>query len=364
MALEFYKGKTVLVTGDTGFKGSWLCLWLLSLGARVIGYALPPRKGEHFNACSLARKMRHIDGDIRNAHKLTELMRSVKPDLAFHLAAQPLVLESYRNPVETFDVNVMGTVHFLEAVRACKSIKAAVVITTDKVYENPEHGPAFKEGDALGGHDPYSASKAAAEIITQSYSRSFFAENSRTAAASARAGNVIGGGDFAQYRIVPDCIRALTAGKPVVIRNPDSIRPWQHVLEPLYGYLLLGAAMSVHGHDFAGPWNFGSAPSQGRTVSELVNELVAAWGSGTVKFLGPKKPRLKEAMYLHLNSTKATQFLGWKRVFSFREAIRNTVDEYRIMEHARGDEVFRDRIEKIKSFEKRTSTKKAIDRKP
>jgi CDP-glucose 4,6-dehydratase len=364
MALEFYKGKTVLVTGDTGFKGSWLSLWLLSLGARVVGYALPPKKGEHFNACGMARKMQHVSGDIRDARKLEKLMHSAKPDLAFHLAAQPLVLESYKNPVETFDVNVMGTVHFLEAVRSCKATKAAVVITTDKVYENPENSSAFKEPDPLGGHDPYSGSKAAAEMITQSYSRSFFAKNSCAAVASARAGNVIGGGDFAQYRIVPDCIRALTTGKPIVIRNPHSIRPWQHVLEPLYGYLLLGASLYARGHDFIGPWNFGSSPAQSRTVSELVNELVAAWGSGTVKFLDPKKPRPKEAKYLQLNSTKATRDLGWKRVFTFRESIINTVEEYRAMERARGEDLFGDRVKRIKDFEIRIAVKKEDAKRP
>jgi len=358
MALDFYKGKSIFITGDTGFKGSWLCLWLLSLGARIIGYALPAKKGEHFEACALARKIEHVNGDIRDTRKLEKLMRSAKPDLAFHLAAQPLVLESYRNPVETFDVNVMGTVHFLEAVRACKSIKAAVVITTDKVYENPEHGAAFKESDPLGGHDPYSGSKAAAEMITQSYVRSFFAKNSNAAVASARAGNVIGGGDFAQYRIVPDCIRALRSGNAIVIRNPHSVRPWQHVLEPLYGYLLLGASLSEYGRDFSGAWNFGSSPGQSRTVEELVNELVAEWGKGTVKFLDPRKPRSKEAMFLQLNSTKATQSLGWKRVFTFREAIRNTVDEYKTMENARGEKLFKDRTERIRSFEKRIGKKK------
>jgi CDP-glucose 4,6-dehydratase len=175
---------------------------------------------------------------------------------------------------------------------------------------------------------------------------------------------VIGGGDFAQYRIVPDCIRALTKGKPIVIRNPNSIRPWQHVLEPLYGYLLLGATLSKRGYDFSGAWNFGSSPGQSRTVSELVNELVAVWGKGIVKFLDPRKPRPKEAKYLQLNSTKATQYLGWERVFTFREAIRNTVEEYRVMEHARGDEVFRDRIKRIKSFENKIDSKKVDHQKP
>ncbi|MGB7566398.1 MAG: CDP-glucose 4,6-dehydratase [Chitinivibrionales bacterium] len=358
MDLSFYKGKTVLVTGDTGFKGSWLSLWLLSLGARVFGYALPPKKGEHFDACGLAKKIEHVDGDIRDARRLKKIISTTKPEIAFHLAAQPLVLQSYKDPIETFETNVMGTANFLEAIRACKSMRAAVVITTDKVYENPERGKAFKESDPLGGHDPYSASKAAVEIVTQSYSRSFFAENTGPAVASARAGNVIGGGDFAQYRIVPDCIRALQAGKPIVVRNPHSIRPWQHVLEPLYGYLLLGASLSVKGQDFSGPWNFGSLSAQSRTVEELVNELIAAWGAGAVKYCDPEKPRPKEAEYLHLNSSKATRFLGWKRIFTFREAVKNTVDEYRIMEHAGPEELFRDRIGRIKSFENKINAKK------
>jgi CDP-glucose 4,6-dehydratase len=363
MALTFYKGKTVLVTGDTGFKGSWLSLWLLSRGARVIGYALPPKKREHFDACSLTRKMRHVDGDIRDARHLEKVMHGAKPDVAFHLAAQPLVLESYKDPVDTFDVNVMGTVNFLEAVRAYKSIKAAVVITTDKVYENSEDGRAFRESDRLGGHDPYSGSKAAAELVTQSYSRSFFARDSGASVASARAGNVIGGGDFAQYRIVPDCIRALKSGKPIVVRNPCSTRPWQHVLEPLYGYLLLAASLFEAGKEFCGPWNFGSSPGQSRTVEELVKELVGVWGNGTVRFLDSKKPKPREANHLQLNSTKAASLLGWERVFTFKESIRNTVEEYRIMEHTRGDELFLDRIKRIESFEKKINTKKAISRK-
>jgi len=358
MELNFYKGKTVLVTGDTGFKGSWLSLWLLSLGARVIGYALPPKKGEHFEACGLGQKIEHVDGDIRYARSLQKIINKVKPEIAFHLAAQPLVLQSYKDPIETFETNVIGTANYLEAVRACKSMRAAVVITTDKVYENQGNGPAFKESDPLGGHDPYSASKAAAEIVTQSYSRLFFAENTGLAAASARAGNVIGGGDFAQYRIVPDCVRALQAGKPIVVRNPHSIRPWQHVLEPLYGYLLLGASLSIKGKVFSGPWNFGSLSAQSRTVEQLANEIIAAWGAGTVNYLDPEKPRPKEAEYLHLNSSKATRFLGWKRIFTFREAVKNTVDEYRIMEHAGPEELFRDRIGRIKSFENKIKIKK------
>jgi CDP-glucose 4,6-dehydratase len=351
--LDHYRGKNVFVTGDTGFKGSWLCLWLLSLGAKVTGYALPFAKNEHFDACGLSRRIRHIDGDVRDAERLERAMRKARPEIAFHLAAQPLVLESYKEPAETFDVNVVGTVSFLDAVRSCGPVRAAVVVTTDKVYQNPEDGAAFAETDPLGGADPYSASKAAAEIVVQSYTKSFFTDRNSSAVASARAGNVIGGGDFAQHRIVPDCVRALWAGRPIVVRNPGSVRPWQHVLEPLFGYLLLGASLLTKGNECSGAWNFGSSPAHARTVLELAHEFVAEWGFGTVTYNSSKNSAPHEARYLRLNSAKAARRLGWRPVLGFNESVRNTVDEYRAMESAPKDALYKDRMRRIREFETR-----------
>ena len=351
MALNWYKGKTVFLTGDTGFKGSWLVIWLLELGAKVTGYALPPDDIGNYTACGLRKRFRHIDGDIGDVHLLTKSLKECRPDIAFHLAAQPLVLDSYKAPLYTFGVNVMGTARFLEAARACRTLRAAVVVTTDKVYENPEHGRAFRESDSLGGHDPYSASKAAAEIITQSYARSFFREG-KCAVASARAGNVIGGGDFAANRIVPDCVRALRSGRPVTLRNPSAIRPWQHVLEPLYGYLLLGAALAQKGggRGFSGAWNFGPSKSQVRTVRELAQRFVSEWGRGEVKIERTgRKPH--EAKLLRLNSAKAAKKLGWRPKIDFAGTIKQTVEEYTQMEEFDPEELFLARIKTIRKFE-------------
>jgi len=348
--LSIYAGKTVLVTGDTGFKGSWLSIWLLSLGAKVIGYSLPPRTNrDNFVRCGLDKRIAHIDGDIRDVRKLSRVMRRYKPDMAFHLAAQPLVIESYKDPAETFDVNVQGTVNFLEAVCKNPCVKAAVVITTDKVYENPENFRAFRESDPLGGHDPYSASKAAAEMVVQSYLRSFFIFPNAPAIASARAGNVIGGGDWALHRIVPDCMRALAKGKPVVLRNPDSVRPWQHVLEPLYGYLLLGAALFKGGRKFAGAWNFGPDQKQTRPVRQLAETIIKEWGEGRIE--EPKRTGAKphEAALLRLDSSKARKALGWKPALSFARTIQWTVEEYRIARES-PEKVYRQRTARILDF--------------
>lgn len=349
MGLNAYKGKTVFLTGDTGFKGSWLAVWLLHLGAKVVGYALPPDENGNYAACGLSNRFRHIDGDIGDAGFLGKSMKGCRPDFAFHLAAQPLVLQSYRAPLYTFGVNVMGTARFLEAARGCPSLRAAVVVTTDKVYENPEHGRPFLETDPLGGHDPYSASKAAAEIVTQSYARSFFPSGA-CAVASARAGNVVGGGDFAANRIVPDCIRALRSGKPVPVRNPDAIRPWQHVLEPLLGYLTLGAALAQKGKTFSGAWNFGPSAAQTRSVLDLAQAIVREWGRGRVVVEKQGKGRPKEAGILKLNSRKARRVLNWKPKLTFKETVARTVSEYRAMELLSPKQLFEQRMASIQSY--------------
>jgi CDP-glucose 4,6-dehydratase len=342
---NIFFGKTILVTGSTGFKGSWLSLWLLSKGAKVIGYALPPKtKGDNFVVCELDKKIGQIYADIRDTKKLQQAFSRYKPDITFHLAAQPLVLESYRTPFDTFEVNVMGTAAFLEAVRSHNCVKSAVVITTDKVYQNEYDGKPFRECDPLGGHDPYSASKAAAEIVTASYVKSFFAD-SKTAVATARAGNVIGGGDWAQNRIVPDCIKALRIGKPIVIRNPAAIRPWQHLLEPLGGYLALAEALFKKGKIFEGAWNFGPNEKEAYSVREVVDEIIKIWGSGTVVTPTIKK-KVHEASVLRLDIDKSRTKLGWKPKLNFKDTIRLTVEEYKAK-----SEISAQRLEHIKFWE-------------
>ncbi|OGJ87033.1 MAG: CDP-glucose 4,6-dehydratase [Candidatus Raymondbacteria bacterium RifOxyA12_full_50_37] len=349
-SLSIYRNKTVLVTGSTGFKGSWLSIWLTSLGANVIGYALKPKTAQdNFVAASVESKITQIYGDIRNASKLSSLFKRTKPDFAFHLAAQPLVLDSYKEPSYTFEANVQGTVNFLEAIRACPSVRSGVVITTDKVYDNPEKGRAFKETDPLGGKDPYSASKAGAEIVTASYAHSFFNDPKGPQIASARAGNVIGGGDWAANRIVPDCIRALQAKKAIILRNPLAIRPWQHVLEPLYGYLLLGSALALkNGARFSGAWNFGPSQGQMRSVEELAEAVVKAWGNGSIKIDKPKL-KLHEAGMLRLDSSKSGKLLGWAPRLDFMATVAQTVDEYRQMSVFQG-KLFTARQESIRRY--------------
>jgi CDP-glucose 4,6-dehydratase len=283
--LSLYTGKRVLVTGHTGFKGAWLCEWLLGLGAEVHGLALPALQPSLFFSLQLERRMKHAIQDIRDAHALDHAIREVQPDFIFHLAAQALVRASYREPVPTFATNALGTAHLLEAVRTAGLACTVVVVTTDKCYENDGRPHNFRESDPLGGHDPYSASKAAAEIIVGSYRDSFFAHSTEVALGSARAGNVVGGGDWAEDRLLPDCIRALSAGRPVPVRNPAFTRPWQHVLEPLGGYLLLGAKLEEARRTkspekiarYAQAFNFGPNPDANRSVRDLVEEVLLHW---------------------------------------------------------------------------------------
>ena len=332
-----YKGKRVLVTGHTGFKGSWLCEWLLSFGAEVYGFALPPpTKPSLFNQLKLSNRIKaDVCGDIRDLKAVLSAVKKARPDFVFHLAAQPLVRYSYAHPIETFDANVMGTANLLDAVRIWSRkltsgrTCSVVCVTTDKVYENNEKGRPFKESDPFGGYDPYSASKGACEIVISSYRRSFFNDPANPVwVASARAGNVIGGGDWAKDRIVPDCMRALGRGEPIPVRNKVSTRPWQHVLEPLGGYLVLGAALASRRNfsDYCSGFNFGPTPAANRTVKDLVVEILKSFRG---KWIDKSDPNaVHEAGLLNLDSRKARKVLGWKPRWDFETTVKNTVEWY------------------------------------
>lgn len=321
---NIYEGKKVLITGDTGFKGSWLSFWLLELGAHVFGYALPPKSNKvNYVQTGLNKFINHFDGDIRNRRQVENYFQKVKPDFAFHLAAQPLVLESYIHPHYTFNTNLMGTVNFFEAVRKTKSLKVALNITSDKCYKNNESKVGYKETDPMGGKDPYSASKACSELITFSYINSFFNEETSASVASVRSGNVLGGGDWAEYRIVPDFYRAFINGNRLVIRNPKSTRPWQHVLEPLNGYLLLASRLFLEGKKYQGGWNFGPDEEQVFKVEQLVQKLSALSGYTDFHII-ESMDRLKESELLHLNTTKSKSLLGWKPVLDFEKTVELT----------------------------------------
>jgi len=346
---NIYNGKTVLVTGDTGFKGSWLAIWLLSLGAHVIGYALKPKTGkDNYVICDLGDKITHIDGDIRDYRPLLKVFSKYKPEIVFHLAAQSLVLDSYKDPLFTYSTNVMGTVNLLEAVRHTPSVKAAINVTSDKCYENHEWIYGYREIDPMGGKDPYSASKGAAEIIASSYLRSFFNQDHTANIASVRAGNVIGGGDWTDNRIFPDCMRALISGKSIIIRNPDAVRPWQHVLEPLCGYLTLGSLLYTAGKRYTGAWNFGPSSKNTISVKRLVGEVVNQWGSG--KYVVENKTGdTQEANLLHLDISKAVNRLKWFPVLDLEHTIKFSIDEYRV-DDLSSEEIFNQRTAHIKEY--------------
>lgn len=328
-SLGAYKGETVLVTGDTGFKGSWIVMWLVRQKATVVGYSFPPKQADdNYNVCGLSEVYQHIDGDIRDLNHLNEVISEHRPSAIFHLAAQALVLDSLQDPRLTFETNVMGTVNVFEATRLSKNVRAVVNITSDKCYENREWVYGYREIDPLGGKDPYSASKGAAELVTSSYAHTFFGQKEGKAVATVRAGNVIGGGDWSANRIVPDCIRALKAGKPIQIRNPEAVRPWQHVLDPLYGYLLVGSHLLAGELEFAGPWNFGPAQQSMISVRELVEMLISHWGSG--EYSVARQVLSKEARFLHLDISKATNELGWSPQMDFERAVKKTVEEYQV----------------------------------
>lgn len=352
----FYKEKKVFVTGHTGFKGSWLITWLRHLGAVVKGYALAPEnKNDLYNAIKGDDLCQSVIADIREKERLKKEVLSFQPDFIFHLAAQPLVRLSYEQPAETFEVNAQGTAHVLDALRFLETPCIAVMITTDKVYENLEKNYYYKEGDRLGGHDPYSASKAAAELIIDSYRNSFFLpvqfEKHKKSVSVARAGNVIGGGDWAKDRIVPDIIRALSDGKPVKVRNPTAVRPWQHVLEPLHGYLVLGAQQAENPKSFAEAFNFGPYREDTFTVKELVKAAIDSWGSGNLEVI-QEHASLHEAGLLQLDISKALDTLDWKPKFNAVQAINKTIDWYKNY-HDNPHSALEVTLQSIKSFNER-----------
>jgi CDP-glucose 4,6-dehydratase len=332
---ETFAGKRVLVIGDTGFKGSWLCLILLELGAEIQGYALPAeRDHDHFNLLGLDRLFRHTSGDIRELSSISKVFGEFKPEFVFHLAAQALVRRSYYDPKLTFDTNLGGSVNILECIRETSSVKSAIYVTSDKCYQNQEWVWGYRENDELGGRDPYSASKAGAELVLASYCSSFFAQRAGLGIASVRAGNVIGGGDWSQDRIVPDCIRALKEGEPIVLRSPHSTRPWQHVLEPLSGYLVLAAALRDNPKPLTGAWNFGPRGDSTRTVYDLAQGMIKRWGSGKVE-IDATSSNLHEARLLHLNCDKACNEIGWRARWDFDRTVEATVAWYRLVNDGR-----------------------------
>jgi CDP-glucose 4,6-dehydratase len=326
----FWQGKRVFLTGHTGFKGGWLSLWLQQLGAEVTGYALQaPTAPSLFEVAGVARGMRSIIGDVRDGDSLKRAVAEARPEIVIHMAAQPLVRYSYANPVETYGTNVMGLVHLLEAVRATPGIGSVVNVTSDKCYENKEWQWGYRENEAMGGYDPYSNSKGCAELVTAGYRNSYFnaekyAEHG-IAIASARAGNVIGGGDWALDRLIPDMLRAIGRGEAVLIRNPDAVRPWQHVLEPLSGYLLLAEKLYTDGPAYAEGWNFGPHDTDAKPVGWIIERMTQAWGHGAAWALdGEAQPH--EATYLKLDCSKARAGLGWRPRWNIGQTIERIVD--------------------------------------
>ncbi len=326
---ESYTGRNVLVTGHTGFKGAWFAEWLGTLDANVTGYSLEaPTEPNLFDALGLKSRIRHVVADVRDRNRLAIEVQAAQPSVVFHLAAQAIVRRAYAEPHQTFETNVMGTVNVLEAARACPSVRAVVIVTSDKCYENHDIDEAFRETDAMGGRDPYSASKGAAELVTAAYRASFFSNGA--AIASARAGNVIGGGDWAEDRIIPDAARALSKGTALVVRNPDATRPWQHVLEPLSGYLWLGARLLRDGQGYAGAWNFGPTSQSGeRSVRWVVEQFLAEWGTGSWSTAEDTSSQPHEAHRLSLDSSKAREQLGWAPVWDAPTAVARTAAWYR-----------------------------------
>ena len=325
MTPAFWNGKKVFLTGHTGFKGSWLSLWLQSLGADVTGFALQPATNPNlFEVAKVAEGMTSIISDIRNQYSLQKAMQVAKPDVVIHMAAQALVRFSYAEPVETYATNVMGTVNVLESSRYVSSVKAILVVTTDKCYENREWLWGYREDEPLGGYDPYSSSKACAELVTSAYRRSFFKDNG-VAVASARAGNVIGGGDWTSDRLVPDILRAFEANRPVIIRNPHSTRPWQHVLEPLSGYLTLAERLFSEGQAFAESWNFGPIDGETQTVKWIVEHMASIWGHAA-NWQQDDSITHHEANYLKLEISKARSRLDWRPVLRLQDALALVID--------------------------------------
>lgn len=353
---NFYNGKRVLITGHTGFKGSWLSIWLHELGAEVVGVGLEPFSGrDNFVLSGIGDKIKaDIRADIRDGQKMKEIFREYQPEIVFHLAAQPLVRLSYEIPVETYETNVMGTINVMEAIRGTESVKVGVMITTDKCYENKEQIWGYRENEPMGGYDPYSSSKGAAEIAISSWRRSFFnpadyGTKHHVSLASVRAGNVIGGGDWALDRIIPDCIKALEAGKPIEIRSPKAVRPWQHVLEPLSGYMLLAQKMWNEPTRYCEGWNFGPRAESITPVWEVAEKVIEDYGSGELKDMSDPKA-LHEAKLLMLDISKANFQLGWEPRMNISQCVELTVDWYKRYKHDNVFEMCKEQITKYLSY--------------
>lgn len=355
---HFWADKKVFITGHTGFKGSWLCLWLSSLGANVTGYALEaPTSPSMYSLCNIDSMITSIIADIRDKEKIRQALMDAEPDIVIHMAAQPLVRDAYRIPIETYEINVMGTANVLEGVRYAighgKKIKAFINVTTDKCYENKEWAWGYRENDRLGGYDPYSNSKACSELVTASYRDSFFNLNEYSShgigIATARAGNVIGGGDWAFDRLIPDCVRALLNGEVIKIRNPHAIRPWQHVLEPLSGYLLLAERLYTSGDKYSGSWNFGPADTDAQPVEWIVKELCKMWDDAA-KYEIDLGRNPHEATYLKLDCSKAKMQLGWSPKWQLGKALDMIIQWTR--KYKENQNLMEECLRQIKEFEK------------
>lgn len=350
-----YQGKRVLVTGHTGFKGSWLVLWLKKMGAQVCGYALAPNATPNlFEATQVAEGIQSVIGDIRDRELLNKTFQDFKPEIVFHLAAQPLVRLSYAEPVLTYETNVIGTLNVLEAARACGSVKAFVNVTTDKCYENKEVARGYREDEPMGGYDMYSSSKGCVEILSSSYRRSFLQEEGSYALATVRTGNVIGGGDWALDRLIPDCVRSIEAGKEIEIRNPAATRPWQYVLEPLSGYLLLGHLLFTQGKKYAEGFNLGPNSDSVLTVAEVAQQVVKNYGKGSIYV--NKRDHLHEANLLMLDITKAKEVLGWWPTYTATHAIEETIAWYK--RFYQGEPMRSFTLQQIHQYEKKITWKK------
>lgn len=352
---QIYRNRKVLITGHTGFKGAWLSLWLNHLGSNVIGYALkPPTQPNLFELCDLNAKMTSIEGDVRDFGHLKGVIQEYKPEIIFHLAAQALVRRSYHDPLETYSTNLMGTVHLLEAVRQVGGVRVIINVTSDKCYENREWVWGYRENDPLGGEDPYSSSKGCAELITMAYTKSYFHpdhyEKHGVSLASVRSGNVIGGGDWAEDRLLPDCMKALLQNKAIVIRYPDAVRPWQHVLEPLFGYLLLAQLLYQNGASLGEAWNFGPNDENMKPVRWLVERIVEIWGE-KASWRIDQDFQPHEARTLKLDCSKAKSRLGWHPQWDLETGLRNTIEWYRAYRHH--EDMFLTTMNQIKDYEER-----------
>lgn len=359
--LKFWSGKSVFITGHTGFKGSWLSLWLTSLGAKVTGFALPPKTSPNlFQLANIEDDLlSSVTGDIRDLSLLQMALDKVSPEIVIHMAAQPIVRYSYENPIETYQTNVMGTAHLLEAVRHVKGVKSVIIVTSDKCYENKERSSGYNEDDPMGGHDPYSNSKGCAELVTSSYRLSFFNsekyQEHGVAIASARAGNVIGGGDWAEDRLIPDFMRSMIKEEKLNIRNPFAIRPWQHVLEPLSGYLILAQQLYNIGPEYAEAWNFGPSEDDAKNVEWIVNELIKNWGGLASYKVDGNQYKAHEAHYLNLNSSKSRKKLHWSPQWTAEEAVRRVCDWHKYQINGGNMKIYT--LKEIKEYEVKLTNK-------